>query len=182
MIAPQTTPHYAGGQWTVGQGWWVTDLCPAGADWTESVQHSYSTVAELGAELVLQVFLYQRTSGDPELPPFFLEVFDGDRLQQFITASTFPDAMDLLARWAPVCTATILGTAMEAVFDFGHTYGGLWAGPEASPVIDLLARVRANDGHIKDQAAEIIQQRETNRRVRAEDRRRALAARNGGTP
>ena len=142
------TLHYANGQFTEGSadwpGWtWQT----YGGDDNDRAFASagYGEVAKIGNGYLLSVALHEhnREQRPAWLPPFFIAVEHGTG-SEFISAATFPDALDLLARWAPAVSATLLTDAYESVF--GGTRGGL---------IETLAGVKAAKDQITARAAGI---------------------------
>ncbi len=104
------TLHYAGGQFTEGPDW-LSRLCPDDSNWTRQIGLRYEKTRGIGDKYSLEITLYRRKDGDQSFPPFFIEVGDEALGCQYVSAATFGDAMDLLARWAPAVTADIQASA-----------------------------------------------------------------------
>ena len=154
------TTHYANGQFTDNPTDWPGWIWQTYGDTGEGsfTRAGYSRVERLGTEYLLSVTLYEynREQRPAWLPPFFIDVDHGFGAE-FISAATFGDAMDLLARWAPVATASMLTEAYENVL--GSTQGSL---------IELLATVKAAKGQITARTAGIRAEEAERRRRKAQ--------------
>ncbi len=171
-MSARVIPHYTAGQWADGPDW-AGRLCPDGGDWDEWVDHGYHTIAELGSSYVLQVFLHQRKTDDPELPPYFITVTDGD-WYECVSAGTLPDAMDLLARWAPAVTAAVVSDAWNTITAADRE-------TDRDLLTNIAATIRANeaDGRTDSRMNDILDRRAEEHRQR-QARRQARQAANGG--
>jgi hypothetical protein len=170
-------PHYASGQWSEGPDW--LSVISEGTTWWRDVLRNggYITSTELAQPSGIEVILYRRIGGRQDVPPFFIEIGDGSGHEVF-SVSTLADALDLMARWAPVVTAALISDTFEALF------GSKYDNARYGEITNLLATIRANEieGHIEDRAQEIIHRRAEDRREQAERRRARQAADGQGTP
>lgn len=149
-----STWHYECGQWTE-----TTFLDDARQEapqelqsWDEVRSHlGYEYYTELGSSNCWQVAIYEREAA----PRYLVEFSDCDRWDSF-TVATLPDAMDLLARYAPIVTAAEVARAAEDIRD-RQPYG---------VVSDVLVSAEVNAGSV---AAQVRSERE----MRAAQRRTA---------
>jgi hypothetical protein len=148
-----TTWHYESGQWA--ETTFLDDAWPSGRDW-DSVrgqlgyeQHFGINAGSLGA---FQVELYQRA----EPPRYVVEISDMN-IVEMVTTGTLPDALDLLARFAPIAAAAEIAAAVCDIRSL--TSCGI--------VTDIMAGIEVNQHAAADQAA-------TERRSRQERHRAAL--------
>jgi hypothetical protein len=149
--------------------WTPTAVVPAGvtnieAGLTEAGWHAFWTIGDPDGDLCLEVWERSREGGSSE---YLLEVSNATRVSPFMMISSFPELMDLVARWAPaVQAATVTGAVRDL-------YG---SDPEPFGLVELIAG-RAAYG-VTDGLPALQQHQEGIRRER--DRRRR--ARQGGQP
>lgn len=117
-------PHYADGRWYEGTAWPDAILDQHGPDWEKAIrQAGYVETTRFGRDYSFAVILFEHLGGRPDwLPPFLMELDTADGLH-LMSVGTLADRMDLLARWAPAATASLLSSALNLTF--GNTDGGL---------------------------------------------------------
>jgi hypothetical protein len=145
-------PHFEAGKWSTGPAWiddrWIIHAGPMDHHYCPVRGYHRTAVDSLG--MAYEITYWERREDVTDVPPYLLRV-EGDH---YVSAGSFPDLMDLLARWAPLVIASILT----------EVYNQLAGQREAGLLTDVLATVRANEGAIERERQQIL-------RERAEDRR-----------
>lgn len=157
-------PHCRRGQWSEWPGGWLDALYPDGGwDGRAVRQAGYGAITCIGLADSLQLVLYRNDKRESNGgPPYFIEIRDGGSVD-YITAGTLPDAMDLMARWAPAVTAEILTEVFNELVTNTDPHAG-W-------IPEILAGVPANEPYIERRAGEMREQRSREIARRREARR-----------
>ena len=110
------TWHYERGQWT--ESTFPDDEWRDGEEFDAMLKRlGYERHFGISREFGFGVILYNRI----EPPEFIVNVTDA-YLYEIMTTATLPDALDLLARYAPIVTATEVAGAIDEINSF-ESYG-----------------------------------------------------------
>jgi hypothetical protein len=128
----------------------------------------YTLSTRIGLEYEISVILWTRyRQTEVSAPPYLLEYSDGSRVE-YMSAATLPDALDLMSRWAPLATASVVSYLVNEIL--------LNTDRHAGELVEILAAVRANEPWIDSQAHRIRERYSIEDRERREKRRAAEAA------
>jgi hypothetical protein len=146
-----TMPYFTSGKFGAGPK-------PEGfdGDWETSVPPGYSQVDSLGLDYLSPVIvLHAQQDRSKNGPAYLIEISD-TLTSEYTGTAGLRDAMDLLARWAPLATASVLSYLASAVAD-----------PDDGTLPRLIGRIRADEREgITDEAeAEILAARREGRRA-----------------
>jgi hypothetical protein len=155
------TWHYEAGRWT--ENTFLDDA------WEAASSSSWDTVREslgythytgIGDEHgnAFTLAVYRRD----EAPRFIVEFSDGN-IWDAMSAGTLPDALDLLARYAPIVTASEVAGAVSDIRNL-EPFG---------IVTDVLASADVNQAPAGDRAASERRDRQERRRAAQERKRQA---------
>jgi hypothetical protein len=131
---------------------------PEGWDsgWTSAEDIGYEAAETYGVPCAPVLTLYARLDDGKAGPGYLVTLSDGDACE-WIGAASLRDAMDLLARWAPVATAS----AMSCL-------ASILAGPDDEQFLPrLIGRIRADeqDGTTERAEDEILAARREQRKA-----------------
>jgi hypothetical protein len=156
-----TTWHYEAGHWT--ETAFLDDAWEAASssNW-DTVRESlgYAHYTGIGDEHGNAFTLAVHRRDEP--PKFIVEFSDGN-IWDAVTAGTLPDALDLLARYAPIVTASEIACAVSDIRNL-EQYG---------IVTDVLASAEVNHAATEERAASERRTRQEYHCAAAERRRQA---------
>ena len=153
------TWHYEAGQWTETQ--FFEEAAKAAGSWSDLLSNlGYEHYTSIGSNdhNAFSLTLYQRA----EAPQFVIE-WDDCNIGNYFTANRLPDAMELLARYAPIVTAAEIAGAVSDIRSMDP----------CGIVTDVLASARVNESIAAAQATNERRAREEDRRARREALERA---------
>jgi hypothetical protein len=158
VIGP--VPHYQGGRWDAGTDWidhgWLSP--PPRGEQSCAVRGYYQyPLVKIGTEYGLEIYLWRRQKDVTDVPPALILIVDEDR-PAYLSAASLPEAMDLVARWAPAVTAKILT----------DLHGDLTDDSTHNLLTDVLGIVRANEHAIEERRRAVIRSRQIARERRAQ--------------
>lgn len=158
---PEMLPHYRNGSWTepVPLPDWADG--EDGETWLKRL--SYEDFTKVGmSDSSYSIRAWARK----DAPEYLIEFSDGN-VCPMVTAATVGDALDLIAKWAPIVSAGILGDVAESI----------WNLDSLGFVTQIMAALELNAGAAATTASQARRRRE---RQRAEAER-AKAAKSSGT-
>jgi hypothetical protein len=100
--------HYGNGEWSQREYEWLESLTWGGSDGTDYVlQENMATEMQVGGSEGMTSFtlLAWNDGTRPDGAPEFLIAVDLRKSMDHLAAEALPDALDLMARWAPMVTA-----------------------------------------------------------------------------
>lgn len=156
-----TTWHYEAGRWTETTFFDDAWQAAGGGTW-EAMRKSlgYEHYTGIGDDQgnVFTLTVYRR-----EEPPRFAVEFSDGNIWDALTAGTLPDALELLARYAPIVTASEIAGIVSDIRNL-----------EPSGIVtDVLASADVNQAAAEDRAASERRDRQEVRRAAQERKRQA---------
>lgn len=157
------TPHYENGQWSEGDDRLeraIDDACPDVID-LEAL-HLSRLISTGYGDYGFGVDLWGASASwlgpRHDLPPYVLDVETQD-FSRFFTAGTLQDALDLVARWAPIVTASLLSEVRRDLGSPGTSGFGI--------VQEILTAAQTGAGAVDRRATEILDDEAARLRRRA---------------